>query len=232
MAELLLVEDDATIAKIILYHLQQNASYHIRWVTTATSALEEVKKPTDLILLDICLPDLNGVELCQKIRQSIYCPIIFISCLDNEETIVRALETGGDDYLTKPFSGKMLETHIEANLRRVRLDQERKRTSVKEETVRFGDVIVHCELHTLERNGITFHLAPIEFEILMYFIENPDRIISIDELYENIWSQSSAYGDVRTVVTHVYNLRKIVENDCRTPQHILNVRGSGYYFQK
>ena len=228
MKNILLVEDDDAVGTIIRFYLSKNPNYHIVWAKTAEEALRLVQEPTDIILLDICLPDINGVSLCASLRKSIYCPIIFISCLDDEDTIVRALETGGDDYLTKPFSEKILTSHIEANLRRVHIErslQDRQAQNRYE----FSDFVLDCSTHSVYREGQVYHLAPIEYSILVYFIRNPERIISLDELYENIW-ETPVYGDLRTVVTHVYNLRKIIEADPKKQKYISNIRGSGYCF--
>lgn len=226
---ILLVEDDESVANVICFYLQQNPEYRVAWARNAEEALTLVREPTDLILLDICLPDVNGVSLCATLRQSIYCPIIFISCLDDEDTIVRALGTGGDDYLTKPFSGKILQSRIEANLRRVRMEH-MEQARAGQARYDFPDFSLDCATHSLTRAGQIHHLAPIEYAILLYFIQNPERIISLDELYEKIW-ETPVYGDLRTVITHVYNLRKIVEPDPGRQKYICNIRGSGYCFR-
>jgi len=220
MKEILLVEDDETVGNIILYYLGNNPTYRVNWAKNASEAIAEAEKKPDIILLDICLPDVNGVTLCRKIRETLYCPIIFISCLDDEETIIKALETGGDDYLTKPFSGKMLEAHIEANLRRIKIERDRDRAAEENGMISFEDFVIDRDTHSLIRAGVTYHLAPIEYAILMYFISTPGKIISPDDLYEIIW-EKPGYGDVRTVVTHVYNLRKIVEPDISNPKYII-----------
>lgn len=229
MKKILLVEDDETVGNIILYYLGNNPTYRVNWAKNASEAIAEAGKKPDIILLDICLPDVNGVTLCRKLRETLYCPIIFISCLDDEETIIKALETGGDDYLTKPFSGKMLEAHIEANLRRIKIERDRDRAAEEKGMISFEDFVIDRDTHSLIRAGVTYHLAPIEYAILMYFISTPGKIISPDDLYEIIW-EKPGYGDVRTVVTHVYNLRKIVEPDISNPKYIINVRGYGYCF--
>lgn len=226
MKRILLVEDDEQVARVILHYLSQEHDYQIEWAKDAKEAEKMAAGAVDLILLDICLPDVDGVELCAKLRETVYCPIIFVSCLDDESTIIRALETGGDDYITKPFSSKILATRIEANLRRVRLEHE-ERSVPDSGMMEFGDFRLNCAMHTLERGKNVQHLAPIEYSILLYFIRNANRIISPDELYENIWG-TPCFGDLRTVVTHVYNLRKMVDSEQK--RHICNVRGSGYCF--
>ena len=131
MNRILLIEDDAIVAKVILYYLKQAGNYKVEWVKTAGEALAAARMPFDLMLLDICLPDVDGVELCARLRETVYCPIIFISCMDDEDTIVRALEIGGDDYITKPFSAKTLETRIEATSGEFALSMKNARMSMR-----------------------------------------------------------------------------------------------------
>lgn len=225
MHRVLLIEDDKTIAKIIQYYLGQCKIYEVTWVQNAGEALAHSREPVDIVLLDIMLPDVDGLELCAKLRERVYCPIIFISCIDDEETIVKALEIGGDDYLTKPFNCKVLDARIQANLRRVRMEKEdRPRRRLK-----FRDFAVDIAGHALLREGGGIPLAPIEFGILMHLVDNPDRIVTLEELYEAVWGKPS-FGDVRTVIVHVYNLRKKLEPNPNLPCYLKNVRGKGYIF--
>ena len=224
MVRVLLVEDDPVIAKIIHYYLSECKEYEIKWAQNASQAIELCGANTDVILLDIMLPDINGIDLCARLRRKIYCPIIFISCLDDEETIVRALETGGDDYLTKPFNTRVLQARIQANLRRVQIER-----AERPQQVSFRDFSVDTASHSLTRKNESIPLAPIEFGILMYLLNHPNRIVTPDELYEAVWDKPS-YGDVRTVIVHVYNLRKKLEPNPARPQYIKNVRGKGYNF--
>lgn len=118
MTRVLLIEDDALVAKVIFYYLEQAETYQIVWAKTGGEAFANARDNFDVILLDILLPDVDGVDLCARLREWHDCPIIFISCLDSSDTIVRALEQGGDDFLVKPFDNKVLEARIQANLRR------------------------------------------------------------------------------------------------------------------
>lgn len=225
MKRILLVEDDEGIAELLLFYLQKKSAYQVKWVTTACDALLSMTQTPDLILLDICLPDIDGVALCRKLRDVSYCPILFISCLDDEETIVKALEVGGDDYLIKPFSEKILMSRIEANLRRVDLE----RSNYEAVKLYYPDFVIDTVEHAIIQGEKKHPLPPIEFSILMYFVAHPQRSISLDELYENIWGKP-CFGDVRTVITHVYNIRRIIESDKNSPSYIRNIRGYGYRF--
>ena len=225
MYRVLLIEDDATIAKIIQYYLKQCKEYEVSWAKNAGEALALSRDPVDIILLDIMLPDVDGLELCAKLRERIYCPIIFISCIDDEETIIKALDLGGDDYLTKPFNCKVLHARIQSNLRRVRIE----RSEHPRSQLSFRDFSVDAGGHSIQKNGTSIPLAPIEFGLLMHLIDHPGRIITLDELYEAVWGKPS-FGDVRTVIVHIYGLRKKLEPQPNAPRYIKNVRGKGYLF--
>ena len=225
MKRVLLIDDDLTNTQIVQYYLEQTGEFQTVWAKNAEEALTACRSLFDVILLDILLPDMNGVELCEKLRQRIYCPIIFISCIDDEETVIRALEMGGDDYLIKPFSCKVMCARINANIRRVEMEN-RQKTRTAIQTNRYS---VDVNEHTLRVGEHVYHLSSIEFGVLMYIMDHPHRPISLDEIYEAVWNAPS-YGDVRTVISHVYNLRKKIEENPQKPQYIRSVRGHGYYF--
>ncbi|MEL7646639.1 MAG: response regulator transcription factor [Sedimentibacter sp.] len=227
MYKILLVEDDIDICEIIRMYMSRTDNL-IYMANTAQEALQMVNEDSfDLILLDIMLPDITGIDLCSKLRKDLLCPIIFISCIDDDETIVMALEMGGDDYIVKPFSCSVLLARIEANMRRVRM--ETKNLSDKNKIV-LDDFTIESSDYTVVKDGNKINLTPIEFKILTYMVSNPDRVITLEELYQNIWNEPS-FDDVRTVKVHVSNLRKKVEDDPSNPKHFKTVRKIGYIFQ-
>lgn len=178
-----------------------------------------------MLLLDILLPDSDGITLCQTLRQRVTCPIIFISCLDDEATIIRALEMGGDDFLAKPFNNKVLQARIDANLRRVAIERKKRYDT----PVSAADFTVDMETRVLCRAGKEVQLTPIEFGILLYLMEHEDQVISTRELYEFVWSQPDV-GDLRTVVAHIHTLRKKLEDNPRSPVHLHAIYGKGYRY--
>ncbi|MEL1133686.1 response regulator transcription factor [Desulfitobacterium sp. THU1] len=223
MDKILLVEDNQEIGGIIRYYLEKE--YDVTYIQSAEDALlltDHIR--FDAILLDVMLPNMDGITLCQQLRKNIYCPIIFISCLGDEETIIRALKMGGDDYLVKPFKGPLLIAHIEANLRRSRMLRE-------EKEIRVRDIILDQEMHAVFRNGQEVLLSPLEYEILYYLMQHKGKLISFKELYSEVWHQSSI-GDVRTIFVHIHNLRKKIEPDPDNPQYLKTVRHDGYVFVK
>lgn len=227
MIKLLLVEDDRTISRIISYHLKETEKYEITCAYNAGEALGASRDKYDVILLDVMLPDVSGIELCEQLRKWHNCPIIFISCLDNSDTIIKALGMGGDDYITKPFDTKVLEARIEANLRRVHMDSYTK----KENVLVCGDLRLDAETHTLWRGEKSFRLEMMEYQILAFLMQHPGRVFTAAELYQQVWGKP-CYGDARTVTVHIYNLRQKVEEDPKNPVRLTNIWGKGYCFTR
>ncbi|HML40219.1 MAG TPA: response regulator transcription factor [Bellilinea sp.] len=225
MNKVLLVEDDPLIAKVIQYYFDQEKRYLVTWAKTAGEALAFARDDFDVILLDIRLPDVNGIDLCDRLRTWHNCPIIFISALDDSDTIVKALEMGGDDYLTKPFDNKVLVARIEANIRRAHMDLHNHPSNA----LAFDGYIVDAHKHILTKDGHDYPLSIMEYRILRFFLQHPNRFYTANELYKLVWGNDS-YGDVRTVLVHIHNLRKKIESDNTTPKYIKNVWGKGYIF--
>lgn len=229
MAKILIVEDDAELSGIMKIFLE-HSGYQVDCVRTGKACLDYLKSQrADLIILDIALPDIRGEMLCVEIRGLEDCPIIFVSCVSDTETIVDALENGGDDYLVKPVNYDQLLARIHAKLRRKEGNgrQEKKSSSL----IRFWQFTLDKD-----RRKVTYQekdetgeiaLSPIEYSILDYMLENPNRLLLYSELYENIWDCESL-GDVRTVMVHVSNLRKKI--DQHRSGMITTVRRAGYIF--
>lgn len=225
MIQVLLVEDDALISKVIQYYFQMEEHYRVTWVKTAGEAMACARDDFDVILLDIRLPDVNGIDLCERLREWYNCPIIFISCLDDSDTIVRALENGGDDYLTKPFDNKVLVARIEANLRRAHMDLQDRPLNI----LACDGFSLDATTHTLLKQDQQYALSMMEYRILKFFMQHPNRFYTANELYKLIWENDS-YGDVRTVLVHIHNLRKKIEDDYTAPKYLRNTWGKGYVF--
>lgn len=226
MYQILIIEDDADIVDVVRFYFESNPEYCL---TAANSPLEALRyadeQVFDLVLLDIMLPEIDGIDLCRQLRRKNFCPIIFISCLDDDETIVKAFKTGGDDYLVKPFTGPVLLARIEANLRRAR-----GRFQSENATVEKGTLKLDIKTHVARMGEREIYLSPTEFEILYYMMEHAGEILEMEKIYYYIWHQPS-YGDVRTISVHISNLRKKIEEDPNDPKHIKTVRRIGYVFQ-
>lgn len=224
MVQILLVEDDLEICEILQFYLLKNPDYSITIAHSAEEALPLVKlRPFELILLDIMLPGRDGLDLCAEFRRTTFCPIIFISCLSDDETVIRALEMGGDDYLVKPFRAPVLLAHIAANLRRYAL-------SPKETLpLQVGELTLDPALHSVQKKGESIALSPTEYELLYYLMRHRDRFIGFDELYQAVWQRPSM-GDLRTLFVHITHLRQKIEEDPAHPAYLCTYMRNGYIF--
>lgn len=221
---ILVVDDDPDIIELISLYLT-NCGYTVHTASNSSEALEKIRTIRfHLIILDIMLPDFNGTTLCQQIRQYIYCPILFISCIDDEEYILNALHMGGDDYIRKPFNPKELVARVKSNLRRIEYDQNPKIHDNKK--VVFKNLVIDMEKYIISKCNKEILLSPIEFDILLFMINNTNKILSYSEIYKHVWN-SESLGDTRTVMVHVSNLRKKIEGNDKI-KYIKTIKKKGY----
>ena len=218
MKEVLLVEDDEIVANIILFYLGKNPAYHVTWSKNAKEALVEAEHNPDIILLDICLPDVNGVKLCEKLRKTLYCPIIFISCLDDEDTIIKALETGGDDYLTKPFDAGELLARIRARTRKPGQDNVSALT--------FCDIKLDKNSYKLLGKEKSVKLGNKEFQLLECLMTDPGHIHAKDTLISKVWGfcDEGDYNSLEVYISFLRKKLKFVEAETQ----IITTKGVGY----
>lgn len=223
MYDILLVEDNEDLAAITCAHLT-HAGHRVEIAYTCAQAEALLAQDTyDLILLDIMLPDRSGEELCRSIRRDCDCPIIFMSCLEDSDTIVEALRSGGDDYMVKPVRYPELLARVDAVIRRSRQNQEAPANHLRE----FRSFTMDLDRHSLLRNGEPIDLSTIEYALLQYMVDHPKTLLLYQDLYQNVWDRDSL-GDIRTVMVHISNLRKKLDPDRRGI--IETVRGAGYIF--
>ncbi|MFD3270388.1 response regulator transcription factor [Paenibacillus dendritiformis] len=226
-AHLLLVEDDKEIARIVQDHLRRQG-YKITWSSTGAEGWEDFHTGSfDLILVDLMLPEMDGFTLCRNIRLTSNVPLLIISARQEDESKVRGLELGADDYITKPFSLSELSARISSHLRRFR------RYSSEEELPRLkkyeGGLVIDedRQLVTLEEEPIS--LTAKEWALLQLLAQHPQRAFSKKELYEQVWHQVNIEGN-NTVSVHVKSLRTKLGEDIREPRYIQTVWGTGYRF--
>lgn len=225
MIRILVVEDDPDLSNIIRLHLKRAGYVSVAAYSCAEAVEQLAGEPFDLIILDIVLPDRQGTELCTLIREKSQCPIIFTSCLDDSQTIIHALQSGGDDYMVKPIDNGEMLARIEANLRRHHTAPSTPQPGRRDYPTFSIDTEHHCVLLGKENHPV--QLSSIEYELLLFFADHPNVLLLYNELYQHIWKADSA-GDTRTVMVHISNLRKKVD-----PNHtgiIQTVRGAGYIF--
>lgn len=192
MIRVLMVEDDPVIRDTTRYFLESQQNFSVTCADTGGEALSHAREIFDVILMDILLPDTNGVDLCQRLRSWHHCPIIFTSCLDDTETIVRALELGGDDFVSKPYDNKILLARIMANIRRVQMDAAEPSANGYHCAAFSLDANSHC----VQKGAASIHLADMEYRILNLFVRHPNTFFTANQLYAKIWGKDSL-GDVR-----------------------------------
>lgn len=228
MAELiLLVDDDALLNEAVQYSLERSG-YRVAAVTTAADTLRwaQTQRP-DLALLDIGLPDQDGLQLCRSLRAA--CPdlpVIFLTAHDREMDVLLGFERGADDYITKPFNLSELVARVGAVLRRTR-----PAAAVSVERHHVGDVELDTVRHTVSVRGRPVELPPKHFALLLLLISRPGEALNRQDIVDAIWGQDY-FGDTRVLDVYVRGLREALEADPSAPTHLLTVRGVGYKFRE
>ena len=227
---ILLVDDEKDITDLLEEVLSKDGFKNILKAAGGQEAVELCKMhQPDAVVLDIMLPDIDGIEVCKKIREFSYCPIMFLSSKNDDVDIILGLSSGGDDYVTKPFSPREIVFRIKAQLRRQQYDCSRK-IDVKRQIL-IGDLEIDTEGCRVYKNGKELELTAREFGLLCYLAENPNRIISKERLYEQVWGEDSIGCD-NAVMVHIRHIREKVENDPASPKLLQTVKGLGYRLVK
>jgi len=219
---LLLVEDDPGLSELLRWHFERE-EFNVDHTPDGEEALMLAKEsPPDIVLLDWMIEGISGIEVCRRLRRSAgtsNVPIIMLTGRGEEQDRVRGLETGADDYVTKPFSPRELVARVGAVLRRVR-------PALAGEQLRFSDLEMDIVSHKVRRSGKTVALGPTEFRLLRHFLEHPGRVFSRERLLDAVWARDSEI-EPRTVDVHIRRLRKAINADGR-PELIRTVRSAGY----
>jgi DNA-binding response OmpR family regulator len=221
---ILSVEDDERIRTAVRLALEDEG-----WTVDEAENGEEAlarfaQAPTDVVLIDIMLPDIDGFEVCRAIRRTSDVPIVMVTARDDTHDVVAGLEAGADDYLTKPFAPKELSARIRALLRRART------ADPASPHLRFGDLEVIPDQGVVRRNGEEVHLTKTEFKLLVELASSPGKVFSRETLLDKVWGYDY-FADGRLVDVHVRRLRTKVEADAANPRHVVTVRGLGYKLQ-
>jgi two-component system KDP operon response regulator KdpE len=223
-ARVLIVEDDADIRRFVRMALQAEGHEAFEADTMQRGLIDAGTRKPDLIVLDLGLPDGDGVDLIRELRTWSAVPVIVLSARSDEVHKIAALDAGADDYLIKPFGAGELMARVRAQLRR-HLQQ----TPAGEPRLSFGDVVVDLVHHRVERAGEPVHLTPIEYRLLTHLAAQPDRVITHRALLKALWGPSHA-EDTHYVRVHMANLRKKIEVDASRPRHLVTEAGIGYRF--
>jgi two-component system, OmpR family, phosphate regulon response regulator PhoB len=219
---LLLVEDDRALADLLLWHFDREGYDVVRTADGEEALLLAEERTPDLVILDWMIEGVSGIEVCRRLRRrpgTARVPIIMLTARGEESDRVRGLETGADDYVTKPFSPRELLARVGAVLRRIR-------PALAGEHLAYGDLEMDVEAHRVQRAGRSVQLGPTEFRLLRHFMENPGRVYSRERLLDAVWPRDRDI-DARTVDVHVRRLRKAL-NEGGLPDVIRTVRSAGY----
>ncbi|AEN98505.1 response regulator YycF [Fructilactobacillus sanfranciscensis] len=229
MSKILVVDDEKPITDIEKFSLEKEG-YEVEVAYDGEDALKKVEENTpDLIILDIMLPKIDGLEVAKEVRKTHNMPIIMVTAKDSELDKVLGLEIGADDYVTKPFSNRELVARVKANLRRqsVASENSSKEDDEKRE-ITFGDLTVHPDSYSVTKNGKTVDLTHREFELIHYLAQHAGQVMTREHLLQTVWGYDF-FGDVRTVDVTVRRLREKIEDDPSQPKWLVTRRGVGYY---
>jgi DNA-binding response OmpR family regulator len=229
MTRTILVVDDEPTQREMLAEALEAEGFTIVTAADGRAALLKFResKP-DLVLLDLMLPEMSGIEVCRIIRAESGVPILMLTAKDSELDKVVGLELGADDYVTKPFSLRELIARVRAQFRRT---EQQAVTGGAPSVVDVGAVQVDLAGHRLLRDGVTVPLKPKAFELLAFLVRNPGQVFTRDQLLEHVWGYDYA-GETRTVDVHVHWLRSRIEADPANPEFLHTVRGTGYVFRR
>lgn len=217
--KILVVDDDPAISEMLTIVLSAEGFDTVA-VTDGALAVETAsREQPDLILLDLMLPGMNGIDICRLIRQESSVPIIMLTAKTDTVDVVLGLESGADDYVNKPFKAKELVARIRARLRAT-VDE-------PSEIIEVGDLSIDVPAHTVKRNGAEISLTPLEFDLLLELARKPQQVFTREELLGKVWGYRHA-SDTRLVNVQVQRLRAKIEKDPENPQIVLTVRGVGY----
>jgi len=224
-AKILVVDDDEDIINLIKAYLTSRG-YKVVAATNGEAGirLAHVERP-DLIILDIEMPDRDGLEVCQEIRQTMLTPILFLTVRGDESDVVLGLGMGADNYITKPFKLSELTAKVDAALRRETLYAERRK---HQDVVNVGELRLDLSAHEAHRSDKLLDLTPTEFKLLQALAEHAGHVLSREQLLDHVWEMRADGVYTRTVDVHVGRLRKKVEDDPENPRYIITVSGLGY----
>lgn len=229
-ATILVIEDEIEIAELVKLYLDKEG-FEVVLAETAEAGMVLFKKEIDLIVLDINLPDMDGFEFLQTIRKESTIPVIIVSARQDDSDMVLGLGIGADDYVTKPFSPKVLVARVRANLRRYSFSEASADAQASgREILKFADYTLDSEAYLLKRGNERVPLSLREFEVLIYLLKNAGKPRSPEEIYKNVWKNN--YGDVTTVGVHIQRIRKKIEKDPTAPAIIETVHSFGYIIRK
>lgn len=221
MEKILIIDDDLDIAELESY-LLKSEGFETKICNTGEDAIDEIDKTRyDLILMDIMMPGISGIELCAKIREKVDCSIIFVTAKANLVDKMVGFEVGADDYITKPFANQELVSRVKAHLRKDKRNRKQNNSNI----IKIGEIELNKESFEVKKNDKKVDLSTREFELLKYLMENKGIVLSKSQIFDSVWG--SNYGEISTVAVHIKNLRDKLDKE---EKYIITVWGYGYKF--
>lgn len=232
-AEVLVIEDDADIREGVRI-LLESEGYSVKEAENGGTGLRNLSEDTSLVILDIMMPGMSGLRVCEEIRKKSYVPILFLTAKAQESDKLLGLMAGGDDYLTKPFSYAELLGRVKAQIRRYTVYSSSPDKQMSDEEsgyIRSRGIEIHTRFNEVTVDGKTVELSDIEYHMLLLMMQHKGKIFSAQNLYESIWNEPYFYNCNRTVMVHIRKLRVKIEPDDQEPVYIKTVWGKGYRFE-
>ncbi|PWA11178.1 DNA-binding response regulator [Pueribacillus theae] len=228
--KILVADDDSDIREVLKLYLNKEG-YDVIEAEDGNLAVAVFERENpDLLILDVMMPGLDGFEVCQIVRQKSDLPILFLSAKEDDVDKIVGLGIGGDDFISKPFSPSVLTAKVKAHFRRNRLLGSKSKSEHEENRIiSYKGLIIDQDNYSVKLDGYDVHLSVKEYKILTLLAGNPKRVFTTEQIFQNVWDEDS-FGDYRTVMVHISNLRKKIESDPANPDYILTVRGVGYKF--
>lgn len=221
----MVVDDEPMVREVLTQYLERDGFRVVEAADGAAALSAFNASEIDLVLLDLMLPEVHGLEVLRQLRDTADVPVILLTALGDERDRVAGLELGADDYVVKPFSPREVAARVRSVLRRVgRPDLP--------STIEFGEVFIDVERRIVQRDGDDIELTRLEFELLVFMASNPGRVVSRDEALRTVWDSSPEWQDPATVTVHVRRLRQKLERDPSEPEHLLTAYGVGYRFER
>ena len=223
-SRIMIVDDETDILNLVEKALSMEGFKNFVKMNDGESAVAECRRRLpDILIIDVSMPGIDGIETVRRIKQFADCPVMFLSARNDEVDKILGLAVGGDDYVTKPFSPKEVAYRVKAILRRTKGIGEANRS----ENISFGDISIDTEGCNVKKNGTDVELTAKEYEILTYMARNMGRVISKERLYEKIWNEDSEGCD-NVVLVHIRHLREKLEDDPQNPKYFITMKGLGY----
>lgn len=219
---ILVVDDDKDIRELIAVYLKAE-DFYVDKACNGEEALKMMEENHyDLVLLDIMMPKMDGLETLINIRKKFMMPVIFLTAKNQEVDLLRGLSLGADDYIPKPFSSLELIARVKAQLRRYTVFN-----NINKSTITIGELVLDVDMHRVTVEGKEIKLTPTEYKILELLCKNRNIVFSVEQIYENIWRDKYAVGDT-SIMVHITKLRQKIEKDPKNPEYIKTVWGVGY----